>query len=193
MKTTRLAKLRRKPYRDAYVKAHLEQGLAFQIKEMRVSRGLTQRQLAKELDLGSQSAVARLEDPSYGRMSLATLSKVAAFFDVAFMAKMVPYSRFLAEVKDVSPRALLVDSFTVEDAAGAIENAPEFRLIPLVNNSFSTATVTINVWPTRIGVVRAEKADPRLRYQGTLSTGQFNGIKFNTIDMVLSEVNADAA
>lgn len=188
MKTTRLAKLRRKPYRDAYVKAHLEQGLAFQIKEMRVSRGLTQRQLAKELDLGSQSAVARLEDPSYGRMSLATLSKVAAFFDVAFMAKMVPYSRFLAEVKDVSPRALLVDSFTTEDAAGAIENAPETQLIPKMNNPSSTAPMTINIWLMNAPPARSERVNPQLWYEGTRSASQFN-----TIDLILPEVHAHAA
>ncbi len=188
MKTTRLAKLRRKSYRDAYVKAHLEQGLAFQIKEMRVSRGLTQRQLAKELDLGGQSAVARLEDPSYGRMSLATLLRVAAFFDVAFMAKMIPYTRFLSEVDDVSPRALLVDSFHVEDAAGAIENAPEFRLIRSISNSLSTGTLTIKMWPMSVVPAHAEKADPQLRYEGTLLTGQFN-----TIEMISPKVHAHAA
>jgi transcriptional regulator with XRE-family HTH domain len=188
MKATRLEKLRRKPYRNAYVKAHLEQGLAYQIKEMRVSKGLTQRQLAKELELGSQSAVARLEDPSYGRMSLATLLKVAAFFDVAFMAKMVPYSRFLAEVKDVSPRALLVDSFTVEDATGAIENAPEFRLIPNVNNPVSTSSITITVWPMYSATAKLEKASPQLSYEGTRVTNQFN-----IIDINFAEVHPHAA
>ncbi len=188
MKTTRLMKLRRKPYRDAYVKAHLEQGLAYQIKEMRLSKGLTQSQLAKKLELGSQSAVARLEDPSYGRMSLATLLKVAAFFDVAFMAKMVPYSRFLSEVKDVSPRALLVDSFTTEDAAGAIENAPENQLISNINNPSSTGSLMINIWLVNAAPVRHEKANPQVLYEGTRSTSQFN-----TIDMILPEVRPHAA
>ncbi|ANC46295.1 helix-turn-helix transcriptional regulator [Pandoraea pnomenusa] len=186
MKATRLAKLRRKPYRDAYVKAHMEQGLAYQIREMRVSRGLTQKQLAKELDLGSQSAVARLEDPSYGRMSLATLSKVAAFFDVAFMAKMVPYSRFLAEVKDVSPRALLVDSFVAEDAVGVIEKPPHYQLIP--NVSTPTASVTIGIWLMNTPQVVREEIAPKLWYDATRTSGQFG-----TIDTIIPEVRTYAA
>jgi hypothetical protein len=129
-------------------------------------------------------------------MSLATLSKVAAFFDVAFMAKMVPYSRFLAEVNDVSPRALLVDSFTTEDELGAIENAPEYRLIPNVNNPLSTGSVTVNIWLMNVAAVKSEKVDPQpkpqLRYEGTGLTGQFNTIKFNTIDMILPEVHTHA-
>ncbi|WP_321808060.1 helix-turn-helix transcriptional regulator [Burkholderia sp. BCC1993] len=129
MKASKLAKLRRKTYRDAYVKSLVEQGLAFQIKEMRLSRGLTQRQMAERLQLGGQSAVARLEDPSYGRMTLATLAKIAAFFDVAFTARMVPYSRFLVDTRDLSPESMHVESFEHEDEAGAIENAPEFVLI----------------------------------------------------------------
>ncbi|MCA8313225.1 helix-turn-helix transcriptional regulator [Burkholderia multivorans] len=128
MKASKLAKLRRKTYRDAYVRSLVEQGLAIQIKEMRLSRGLTQRQLAEQLSLGSQSAVARLEDPSYGRMTLATLAKVAAFFDVAFTAKMVPYTRFLVDMDDLSPESMRVESFEREDEIGAIENSPEFLL-----------------------------------------------------------------
>lgn len=144
MKAAKLKKLRRKTYRDAYVKAHVEQGLAFQIREMRERRGLTQRQLAEALELRSQSAIARLENPGYGKMSLATLLKVAAFFDVALLAKMVPYSRFLCEIDDVSPQALDALSFGAEDAIGAIENAPEFRLIP--NTSVTSQSGALVNW-----------------------------------------------
>jgi transcriptional regulator with XRE-family HTH domain len=128
VKQTKLEKLRRPRYRNAYVKAHLSQGLAFQIRALRRSRGLTQGQLAKGLELGGQSAVARLEDPSYGRMSLQTLLKVGEFFDVALVTKFVPYSRFLREVEDVSEEALTVESFEEEDRNGSIENAPEFQV-----------------------------------------------------------------
>lgn len=110
---------------------------------MRISRGLTQKELATALELGSQSSVARLEDPSYGRMTLSTLSKVAAFFDVAFIAKMLPYTKFLAETEDVSPAAMIVESFASEDEAGAIENAPEAKLIRHVKNVAHTIPIVI--------------------------------------------------
>ncbi|HEM7889458.1 MULTISPECIES: helix-turn-helix transcriptional regulator [Burkholderia cepacia complex] len=111
---TKLEKLRKKPYRDAFTKAHLVQGLAFQIKELRLSHNLTQEQLAKALELGSQSAVARLEDPGYGRMSLQTLLKVASYFDVALLTKFVSYSKLIQETEDLSPEAIAPKPFNDE-------------------------------------------------------------------------------
>jgi transcriptional regulator with XRE-family HTH domain len=163
------------------------QGLAFQIKEMRLSRGLTQGELAKKLELGSQSAVARLEDPGYGRMSLQTLLKVAAFFDVAFTAKMAPYSRFLAEIRDVSPKALVVESFETEDASGAIENAPDVRLIR--GGATTSATFTIKIMP----MLGAIESNPVNRGYSMLPAGAPRlGItsvsdNLNIIDMILPE------
>jgi len=182
MKTTQLAKLRRKPYRDAYVKAHLQQGLAFQIKEMRLDRKLTQSQLAKALKLGGQSAVARLEDPSYGRMSLNTLLKVAAFFDVALITKMVPYSRFLAETRDVSPKALVAESFESEDAAGAIENAPEFQLIRSAASSGHGITQRIRAWPARQSAIEAPTKVISLPFRST--SGAVFISRFSQIEQV---------
>lgn len=145
MNKTRLSKLRRKSYRDSYVKAHLVQGLAFQIKEMRQAKGLTQAQLAKALNLKSQSAIARLEDPSYGKMSIGTLLRLAAFFDVAFYARMVPFSKFLKEVNDVSPSAMLAESFETEDSKGLIENRPNLQLVRKVDVASKLAT-NVPIW-----------------------------------------------
>jgi len=113
---TKLEKLRKKAYRDAFTKAHLVQGLAFQMKELRLSHKLTQEQLAKALDLGSQSAVARLEDPAYGKMSLQTLLKVASYFDVALLTKFVSYSKLIQETEDLSPDAIAPRPFNEEFA-----------------------------------------------------------------------------
>lgn len=169
MKTTRLFKLRRKSYRDNYVKAHLEQGLAFQLREMRVSRGLTQSQLAKALGIKSQSAVARLEDPSYGKMSIPTLLKVAAFFDVALITKLVPYSKFLCEIEHVAPADLVVPSFEEEDAAGAIENSPQFKLIRNLNTTGGRSITWGASWPT----LTAEISQHSM-HQGNIGSSQVN-------------------
>lgn len=53
--------------------------LAEQIREMREKKGLTQKQLADKIGT-KQSAIARLEDPDYARYSLATLKKIATYF-----------------------------------------------------------------------------------------------------------------
>lgn len=109
-----LSKLRQKPYRDAYVKAHVSQGLAHQIAAMRQQRGWSQQDLAEKLSLKSQSAVARMEDPGYGKLSIATLLKLASVFDVALSIRFQPYSRFVRERQDVSAAALEVKPFDQE-------------------------------------------------------------------------------
>jgi len=106
-----LSKLRQKPYRDAYVKAHVSQGLAYQITALRQQRGWSQQDLAEKLSLKSQSAVARMEDPGYGKLSIATLLKLASVFDVALSIRFQPYSRFVRERQDVSAAALEVKPF----------------------------------------------------------------------------------
>lgn len=80
-----------KEYREAYMEAAIEQGIAWQIRINRKLRGWSQRELASILGTG-QSAVSRLEDPSYGKHSLETLLKVANAFDCALTVKMVSFS-----------------------------------------------------------------------------------------------------
>lgn len=50
--------------------------IAFQIKDLRKARGLTQKRLA-HLAKTSQAAIARLEDAQYSGYTLSTLEKIA--------------------------------------------------------------------------------------------------------------------
>jgi transcriptional regulator with XRE-family HTH domain len=114
MNIKKLNRLKNKEYRDAFVGAHIDQGIAFQIKSIREQHGLTQEDLAKKLGLNSQSSIARYEDPSYGKLSITKIKELASAFDVAVIVKFVSYSRFLTEISDVSPIALRAKSFTQE-------------------------------------------------------------------------------
>lgn len=107
-------KLKNKSYRDAYVQAHLQQGLAYQICALRKQRGWSQKDLAEQLSLKNQSAVARMENPGYGKLSIATLLKLASVFDVALSVRFQSYSAFLDERRDLSQAALNVPSFEEE-------------------------------------------------------------------------------
>ena len=107
-------RLKSKEFRDAFVKAHLTQGLAYQIRDLRVQRGWTQKELAEKLGLKGQSAVARMEDPSYGKLSLATLIKLSGIFDVALSVRFQSYGKFLMEREDLSQKALQAESFENE-------------------------------------------------------------------------------
>lgn len=63
--------------------------IAHQIHELRISRNLTQRQLA-ELVGTSQSAIARLEDADYEGRSLRVLQKVAEALGARLEVRLVP-------------------------------------------------------------------------------------------------------
>jgi transcriptional regulator with XRE-family HTH domain len=108
-----LRKLRNKEYRDAYAVEHVQTSLPFQIRALRERREWTQARLASEAGT-TQTAISRIEDPDYGKLSLNTLYKLASAFDVALLVKFVPFSRLLDEFKDVSVETLAAESFTDE-------------------------------------------------------------------------------
>ena len=99
--------------RQAYLEATIEQDIAWQISINRKARAMTQKELAKRCDT-QQSGIARLEDPTYGKQSLAMLTKVAHAFDCALQVKLIPYSQLAQETQDTSPEALTVASFSDE-------------------------------------------------------------------------------
>jgi transcriptional regulator with XRE-family HTH domain len=100
-------------YRQAYVEAAIEQGLAWQIRANRKSRELSQEQLAQQIGT-QQSAISRLEDPTYGSHSIETLLTLAHTFDCALSVRFVPYSTLARESLDLSPRALIAAPFATE-------------------------------------------------------------------------------
>ena len=100
-------------YRRAYLLASIEQGIAWQIKTNRNARGLSQTDLANALGT-KQSAVSRLEDPSYGGYTLDTLVSVAQAFDCAVSLRFVPYSALARESQDLSPEALYAAPYPEE-------------------------------------------------------------------------------
>jgi len=100
-------------YRQAYLEASIEQGLAWQIRANRKQRGWSQEDLANKIGTG-QSAVSRLEDPAYGGHSMATLVSIAHAFDCALIVKFAPYSELGRLSEDLSPKALYAPSFTEE-------------------------------------------------------------------------------
>lgn len=114
MLRAKINRLKKKEFRDAFVRSHLTHGLAHQIRALRIQRNWTQEELAQKLGLKTQSAVARLENPSYGRLSIATLLKLSSVFDVALSVRFVSYGKFLYEREDLSPAELSAESFEVE-------------------------------------------------------------------------------
>jgi DNA-binding XRE family transcriptional regulator len=100
-------------YRQSYMEAAIEQGVAWQIKINRERRNLTQTELASRIG-SKQSGISRAEDPSYGRHSLDTLVKIAHVFDCALQVRFIPYSQLAKDSDDLRPDVLYAKSYTEE-------------------------------------------------------------------------------
>ena len=148
MLRAKINRLKKKGFRDAFVQKHLTHGLAYQIRTLRNQRGWTQGELAEKLGLKTQSAVARMEDPGYGRLSIATLLKLATVFDVALSVRFLSFGKFLLEREDVSPAALGAESFEAE-APRIIEDMERFAYSNYIG-TISSSNVDLYQKPIRI-------------------------------------------
>lgn len=102
--------LKDKEARDAFVEAHIETGVSFQIRANRLSRELTQAELGSLADM-KQTAISRLESPDHGLPKLETLTRLASAFDVALVVRFVPFSELLEWGESLGTRNLAVKSF----------------------------------------------------------------------------------
>jgi transcriptional regulator with XRE-family HTH domain len=90
-----------KEYRQAYMEAAIEQGVAWQIKINRKFRSMSQKQLAQEIGT-QQSGISRLEDPEHGAHRLETLIDIAKAFDCALLVKFISYADLAKESEMLS-------------------------------------------------------------------------------------------
>src|SRR5207249_9646728 len=78
---------RSKNYREEFVAAQLKRGIPFQARALLKAReGWTQETLAEKAQL-TQGVVSRALNPNYGNLTLNTIIKIAAGFDVAFIGR----------------------------------------------------------------------------------------------------------
>lgn len=78
-------------FRERWLDEQIRVGLATQIKALRQDRGWSQAELARRCGM-AQARISRLEDPTYGRYSIATLKRIAGAFDAALMIRFGPWS-----------------------------------------------------------------------------------------------------
>jgi hypothetical protein len=106
-------KLLKRPYRHSYMAEHVRRGIAYQLRALRDQHNWKQGEFAKQLGK-PQSVVCRLEDPSYGKVTIQTLLEVASVYDVALQVRFVTYSTFLSQTRDLSTQSMMVPNFTQE-------------------------------------------------------------------------------
>jgi transcriptional regulator with XRE-family HTH domain len=110
---SKMAKLQRKLYRDAYLREHNAHRLAYQIRSIRQHLKLSQSEFASKTGK-KQSVVARLENPDYGKYTLETLLEIAQSLDIALLVQFTSWTDYLKRSADVSSAALNVDSIGQE-------------------------------------------------------------------------------
>jgi transcriptional regulator with XRE-family HTH domain len=107
---------RSKRYREAFVAQHAKQEIGTQIRALLKQHKLTQAQLATRAGL-TQGVVSRAADPSYGNLTINTLVRIAAGFDVAFVGRFVPFSELPKWFDLICSEDFTVLSFEQEDAS----------------------------------------------------------------------------
>ncbi|WP_255619273.1 helix-turn-helix transcriptional regulator [Vogesella sp. XCS3] len=74
---------------------------------------MTQSDLAKALNT-QQSAIARLEDPSYGKFTLKSIINIARFFDVSVSVEIVSFSTHLRRTANLQAETITPKSYLEE-------------------------------------------------------------------------------
>lgn len=165
-------KMRSKGYRSAYVAAQIANRIATQIRLLREEAGITQTELATSIGT-KQPAIARAENPEYGRHSITLLQKIADHFDVALAVEFTPFSSLLRRTADLSNRALLPKPYASEfDQQGEPRCDLSLRFdnsVICITNYYQRIEGTSNYSLT---LEQAEKFTPSLNL---LYIGQSNG------------------
>lgn len=123
-----------KEYREAYMEAAVNYGLAWQIKSNREMRRMGKEDLYRRLKAlnGKPCQIKILEDAEIWGKRLRHLKALAKAFDCALLVKFVPYSKLAEEYKDLSPTDLFAAPYAKERAEQALQrmadNAKELGL-----------------------------------------------------------------
>ena len=104
-----------KKFREEFVAAQVKRGIPFQARVLLNNRkNWTQQTLAEKANL-TQGVVSRALDPNYGNLTLNTIIRIAAGFDVAFIGRFVPFSQLRDWFENMSEEADQVVSFEEEN------------------------------------------------------------------------------
>jgi len=101
-------------YRFAFVAERVRSSIALQVRALREQRNrMTQKQLGDTLGM-AQTWVSKLESPDYGKMSVATLLRLAEAFDTDLEIKFRPFSVAVEVLPSQGPEYFAVPSFDEE-------------------------------------------------------------------------------
>ena len=95
-----------KEYREAFWRENNATGVAFQVREMRDSRGWTQEELGRRAGNMNQVRIHEIEDPDGGQRNVRTLERLALAFGVALEIRFISYSELVHRILSRTPEML---------------------------------------------------------------------------------------
>jgi len=102
-----------KEFREEFSAQQLKRGIAFEIRALLKKRGWKQEKLAENAKL-TQGVVSRAQNPDYGNLTINTINRVSAGFDVAFVGTFVPFSELVEWFENLSEEVGEVEPFEKE-------------------------------------------------------------------------------
>lgn len=148
-------KFQSKSYRRQFADSQISTTIAAQIVAMREDRNWTQSELGRHAGDMKQSRISALEDPSYESMTLSTLRRIAAAFDVALVVKFVRFSELLEWRTSLLPEEIAVPPFD-DDALSSSYEEPT-----LISTSPDLVSV---IWKYRPSERRVDLATMSIDY-----------------------------
>jgi transcriptional regulator with XRE-family HTH domain len=97
-------KIKDRIYRKAFIAGQIRKTIPVQIRMLRASRQMTQKDLAKAIRT-TQTAISRMEKGK-GNLSIKTLLKLAEAFDTALVVRFEPIDRLMEWASELSPETL---------------------------------------------------------------------------------------
>jgi transcriptional regulator with XRE-family HTH domain len=126
-KAQKIARLKNKAYRDAFVGSQISVGLPFQIRALREQRGWKQSRLAAEAKM-LQPRISAMEGAGSAKFNIETLRRLASAFDVALVVRFVPFGELVDWSERFNPDTFKLPSFkddpTLEEAQSEVEEQP---------------------------------------------------------------------
>ncbi len=138
-------KLRNKAYRDGYTEAQLSIEIPFQIRALRKARDWTQAQLAERCGI-PQARISHIEQPGRDPLSLRTLYRLAAAFDVGLLVQFVSFSELAHREAAFNPETFRVVSFKDDHFEKTVHTAQPFEKAFRVDSLDETLAVSERNW-----------------------------------------------
>jgi len=103
-----------KRYREEFVAAQVKRLIPLQIRRLLKQHEMSQETLAEKAGV-TQGVVSRAANPEYGNLTINTLVRIAAGFDVAFVGRFIPFTELDRLLNEFSDESLRVGTFEQEN------------------------------------------------------------------------------